>query len=156
MITSEARKALFVLSLIMAFLVCLSLPSVAQEWQRFRIGDASIEVPADWEIVHWLREREYTLKSPNGVFELRVEWWLPDEPLLGYADIVWHRKVNVAGQSAIMIYSKYPEFQTLLVALEKPRQDGRQLLFVLSAMGMDLQNGSPLLDGILARLRLAP
>ncbi len=135
-------------------LLSWTLAGEAQERKLLRLGEASFEVPADWKIVRRSRDRSYTLKSPDGAYELRVEWWLPDEPLLGYADIVWHRKTTVAGRSALMIYSRFPQAQSLQVAIEQPRSDGRQLLIVLQAEGPDLANGSPLLDDVLARLRL--
>lgn len=145
------------IGLVAAAVLLLALagfPAHSQDWQRFLLGEASFEVPSSWTIARSKREREYTLKSPDSVYELRVEWWLPDEPLLGYADIVGHRKIVAAGQPALLIYSKFPRTQTLQVALDKPRKDGRQLLIVLEAKGRDLKGGSALLDGILARLTL--
>jgi hypothetical protein len=154
MATIAKRIGLAVLAL--AALLFAAFPAVSQDRQRLRLGEASFEAPSGWTLVHRSRDRSYTLKSPDGVYELRVEWWRPDEPLLGFSDIVWHRKIVVADQPALLIHSAFPETQTLQVALDRPRADGRQLLFVLEGKGVDLSNGSPLLDEVLMRLRLGP
>jgi hypothetical protein len=148
------RIGLVVLTLVALFFA--AFPAVAQDRQRLRLGEASFEAPSGWTLVHRSRDRSYTLKSPDGVYELRVEWWLPDEPLLGFSDITWHRRIVVGDQPALLIHSAFPETQTLQVAFDRRRGDGRQLLFVLEGKGVDLSNGSPLLDEVLERSTFGP
>lgn len=152
---SVRALAALMLAPVLVLAMGIGLVVAAADWQTLRLGEATFQAPKDWKIVRRTREREFTLKSPDGVYDLRVEWWLPDEPLLGFSDVVWHRKTTVAGQPALMIFSRGPQTQTLQVALDKLRQDGRQLLIVLEAQGIDISKGSPMLDEILSRLSLA-
>lgn len=127
--------------------------ALADEWTSYRMGDVTFEAPGNWGITRQQRDRAFILQSPEGDFELRVEWWIQDEPILGYDDIVSHRKIEVDGKPATYIHSVFPERQSLQLVLDEKRKDGRKLLLVLEATASDLSAISPLFDDILARVR---
>lgn len=126
---------------------------LANEWTAYRMGDVTFEMPADWKVTRQQRDRAFVLQSPKRDFELRVEWWIQDEPILGYDDIKSHKRIKVAGKSATYIHSVFPNRQTLQVVLDEKRRDGRKLLLVLESTASDLSAISPLFDDLLARVR---
>ena len=138
------------LILVTTFSSCIAL---ADQWISYRMGDVTFEAPGNWEITRQQRDRAFILQGPEGDFELRVEWWIQDEPILGYDDIKSHKKVDVAGKPATYIHSVFPERQSLKVVLDEQRKDGRKLLLVLESTASDLSAISPLFDDILARVR---
>ena len=89
------------------------------------------------------------------VYTLLAFWWLPDEPIGAHDDVVWKRPTTVAGRPALLLYSRFPQHQTLQVVLDEPRADKHRFIVTLEAAGRDLSAGSPLLDDLLARLRFA-
>lgn len=126
---------------------------LADEWTAYRMGDVTFEAPADWKVTRQQRDRAFVLQSPKRDFELRVEWWIQDEPILGYDDIKSHKRIKVAGKPATYIHSVFPNRQTLQVVLDEKRRDGRKLLLVLESTARELSAISPLFDDLLARIR---
>lgn len=79
-----------------------------------------------------------------------VWWWFPDEPLLGYSDIVSNHKIEVAGEPALWIHSKTGDVETLSVTLDEGRADKKRLHFLFEATGgIRLGGGEPDFDRIL-------
>ncbi len=126
---------------------------LADEWTAYRMGDVTFEAPADWKVTRQQRDRAFVLQSPKRDFELRVEWWFQDEPILGYDVIKSHKRIKVAGKPATYIHSVFPNGQTLMVVLDEKRRDGRKLLLVLESTARELSAISPLFDDLLARIR---
>jgi hypothetical protein len=152
---SPARRgSLTIVALIASILVFLPRSLLAAEGKGYRLGEASFEVPAEWSLVRKTRESSLEFRSLDKRYDLRIEWWLPDEPILGYDDIVFHKKMTVAGEQATYVYSRFPASQSLQVVIDKPRADKRQLLIVLESATEDFRNGSAVLDDVLSRLVL--
>lgn len=149
------RAVLAGLRWLAALILVTTFSSIAQaeEWTSYRMGDVTFEAPGNWEITRQQRDRAFILQSPEGDFELRVEWWIQDEPILGYDDIKSHKRIEVAGKPATFIHSVFPELQSLKVVLDEQRKDGRKLLLVLESTAPDLSAFSPLFEDMLARVR---
>jgi len=126
-------------------------PSRADDWKAYRLADATFEVPAGWTQSSSERGREIILTDPAGR-ELRVEWWFEDEPILGYSDIVSHRRITMAGKNATWVHSSFPSLHSVMVVLDEKRKDGRKLLLVLQAPGREAAATIRLFDEILARV----
>lgn len=124
----------------------------ADQWTAYRLGEVTFEAPADWKVARREKDRALILQSPTGDLELRVEWWLQDEPILGYADIKSHKRITVAGKPATHVHSVFPSMQVLKAVLDEKRRDGRKLLLVLESTGPALAVISPLFDSLLARV----
>ncbi len=140
------------LSLLFPILAFVAPPARAQDWTSYRIGEASVDVPSDWKATRKQRDRAISFESPGGDYQFEAYWWFPDEPLLGYDDIVSHKKIAVAGKPAMVIHSAFAANQTLLVAMDEARADKRQFLMRLDSSTADFHKGSPVLDEILARV----
>jgi len=125
----------------------------AETWTGYRLGEVSFEAPADWSITRQQRGRSYLLASPTGEFELRAEWWVQDEPLLGFSDIVSHRRVTVSGKAATFVRSAADNLMTVKVLFDEKRKDNRQLLFSLAATGVAPKAVLPLFDDLLSRVQ---
>ena len=125
----------------------------AETWTGYRLGEARFEAPADWAITHQQRGRSYLLASPTGEFELRAEWWFQDEPLLGFSDIVSHRRVKVGGKAATFVRSAADNLTTVKVLFDEKRADRRQLLFSLAATGVAPPAVLSLFDDLLGRVQ---
>ena len=126
-------------------------PACAQTWTNHRLADVAFEAPADWRATR-TRDRAIILADPAGR-ELRVEWWVQDEPILGYDDIVSHKRITIGGKRATWIQSSFPDRQTVKAVIDEKRKDGRQLLISLEAPGRDATTAIRLFDDILARVR---
>ncbi|ALK09949.1 hypothetical protein [Blastochloris viridis] len=123
------------------------------QWQSHRLDAATVAVPADWTANRTNGGKDLELASPDGQRRLMVWWWFPDEPLLGYPDIVSHRKVTLAGRSALYIHTRSGGRDTITVTLDKGRQDKRRLHLLFEGAG-DLGQGDAVLDDILSRVTL--
>ena len=141
--------------LMMLGLLLAPLPARAQAagWSVHRLDAAGIPVPSDWKVARVNDGKELDITSPDGTRRLLVWWWFPDEPLLGYPDIVSHRKVTVAGERALYIHSRTGQRDTVTVTLDKGRKDKRRLHFLYEVEG-DLGPGDPVLDDLLSRVTL--
>ena len=145
-----------ILALFFALLLFLSAfpPQVqAEEWTTYKFGEVSIQAPASWQISYRKPGREIHLTSPDGVYSLLAFWWFPDEPLLGYSDIVAHEEFSLAGRRAMMITSDFPQHGTYGLAFLDPRQDGTQFVMNLEFADKDFDKAAILLDELLSRLR---
>ena len=138
--------------------IVLALPSSqgrTEDWQAYRFGDVSIEAPSGWQVTYRQSGREVHLAGPDGVYSLLAFWWLPDEPLLGYADIVAHEEFTLAGRRAMLITSDFPQRGVYGLAFLDPRADGHQFVMNLEFEDKDFAKAAVLLDELLERLRYA-
>lgn len=118
-----------------------------------RFAGFSLSAPEDWRAS--VSGGTLTLAAPDQKRSAMVWWWSPDEPLLGYPDIVSHRKIMVAGQAALWIHSRSGGHERISVTLDKARKDKKRwhLLFEVEP-GAKLDRGDPILDQLLATLTL--
>jgi hypothetical protein len=133
-------------------LALLSQTARAAEWTTHSLAEVNFAVPADWTVTRRQKDRALLHQNPSGNLELRVEWWLQDEPLLGFADIKSHKRVKVAGKPATWVHSGSASMTVLKIVLDEKRRDRHQLLMVLEATGMEFEAVAPLFDEILARV----
>jgi hypothetical protein len=151
----DRRSAPFASTLFCALAwLMLFLPPAARagEWTHYTVGEVSFDAPAAWQVASKRRNRDVTLKSPDGKKRLLAFWWFPDEPLLGFDDIKWHRRVTVAGKPALLIHSAFPANQSLKLVFDEARADKKRFILLFDAEGEDLSRGSPLFDAILERV----
>ncbi len=123
----------------------------AEAWTSHQLAEVTFDAPADWRVAS-TRDRAIILANSAGR-ELRVEWWVQDEPILGYDDIVSHKRITVGGKRATWKHSAFPNRQTIAAVLDEKRKDRRQLLIVLEVPGRDSATAIRLFDEILARVR---
>lgn len=118
-----------------------------------RFAGFSLSAPEDWRAS--VSGGTLTLAAPDQKRSAMVWWWFPDEPLLGYPDIVSHRKIMVAGQAALWVHSRSGGRDRISVTLDKARADKKRwhLLFEVEP-GAKLDRGDPILDQLLATLTL--
>jgi len=122
-------------------------------WASHAFEGFTLSAPADWTAS--VEGDTLTLKAPDGQRSLMVWWWFPDEPLLGYSDIVSNHKVTVDGQPALWIHSKMGEVETLSVTLDEGRADKKRLHFLFEATGgIRLGGGERDFDRILESVKI--
>lgn len=141
------------LAVIVGAMGLLHAPGRAETWTTYQVGEATFEVPAGWSTTRSRRNREIIL-SNAARWELRVEWWFQDEPILGYDDIISHKRITVGGKPATWTHSSFPNRMVITAVLDEKRKDGRKLLIVLEMPGRDATPAIRLFDDILARVRL--
>ncbi|ADP72362.1 hypothetical protein Rvan_3165 [Rhodomicrobium vannielii ATCC 17100] len=154
--TPSKQTAGFLAMLAVGGLIVQALPAAAQtdDWQRFKIDEASVATPPGWRAELTEERRTVQAIEPRGGREVRVWWWFPDEPLLGYTDEIAHDKVTVAGQPALRVHTRFEGRDTISVTLDKPRKDGKRLHFLFEAQRR-LDINDPALMGMVTRLTLA-
>ncbi|MBT3070029.1 hypothetical protein KKP04_03990 [Rhodomicrobium sp. Az07] len=150
------QSAALVAMLAAGTLLAQALPAAAQtgDWQRFKLDEASIATPPGWRAGLTEKGRTVQAVEPRGGREVRVWWWFPDEPLLGYTDEIEHDKVTVAGQPALRVHTRFEGRDTITVTLDKPRKDGKRLHILFEGQGR-LDINDPALIGMVTRLTLA-
>lgn len=122
--------------------------TVGQGWRSHDLDGFALKAPGDWKAS--VDGDTLVLKAPDGKRSLMVWWWFPDEPLLGYSDIVSNHKIKVAGEPALWIHSKFEGVETLSVTLDEGRADKKRLHFLFEATGgLRLGGGEPDFDRIL-------
>lgn len=124
-------------------------PHTGSDWIRDTIGEVQFSAPSDWTRERLSEGALLLLTSPDGQRTLWVSWWFPDEPLLGYDDIISHRQIMIDGRPALLIHSRIGTTESISVTLDQPRADGHRLQFLYEYPG-DLSHGDPVLDAILA------
>ncbi|MBW8283506.1 MAG: SH3 domain-containing protein [Rhizobium sp.] len=117
-------------------------------WTTHAFEGFALKAPQDWK--KQIDGDTLTLKAPDGKRSLMVWWWFPDEPLLGYNDIVSNRKIRVAGQAALWIHTRFEGIEALSVTLDEGRADKKRLHFLFEDVGGGrLGGGDPDFDRIL-------
>jgi hypothetical protein len=127
-------------------------PRLRQEgWTTHRLSGFTLAIPPGWTGTVRRRDDDFSAASPQGERSFMAWWWLPDEPLLGFPDIVSHRKVTVAGRPALRIHTKTGSRETLSVTFDRARADGKRLRLMLEAEA-PLGRGDADFEAVLARL----
>ncbi|TGD61664.1 hypothetical protein EYC08_17960 [Tabrizicola sp. WMC-M-20] len=126
----------------------------AQQTTAYDLRSASFTLPADWTITYSSRDQEYDFVSPDGRFELWARWWFPDEPLLGFDDIVHHEKRNLAGQDALFRHVESSGQRTLSLAFLKADAEGEIFLWQLLSSDASLAEHRAMFDTLLTGLTL--
>lgn len=142
--------------LIAVLILAVSAPFAAssEAWKDYTLRNVAFSVPAHWYQTMDMRDEELDFVSPDERFKLWARWWFPDEPLLGYSDIVSHEELTLAGQQALFIHSELQGERVLELAFLKPDARGEQFLFQLIAQGVPLAEHRAMLDQLVARLKL--
>lgn len=122
------------------------------DWTTHRLAGFTLATPPGWKATVRNAGNDFTAVSPQGDRTLMVWWWFPDEPLLGYPDIVSHRKTTVAGRPALRIHTKIGQLEHLSLTFDKPRADGKRLRLMLEASA-PLGRGDADFEAMLARLQ---
>lgn len=150
----------FALLLIIGFSAMVAMQGARAQgpdpaWQIHDLGDVRLAAPSDWTRASFGEGETLTLASPDGERTLQVSWWQPDEPLLGYDDIVSHAPTEIDGHPALRIHSRYPSHDAISITLDAARADGRRLQFLFERQA-DLGCGDPVLDALLSRVIMRP
>ena len=107
--------------------------------------------PEDWSVKLRAPGSDLNARSPDGKQILMAWWWFPDEPLLGYPDIVSHKKVTVAGHPALYIRTLVGSRESLSITLDRPRKDRKRLRILYDVEGRLPPADIALFDQIVAR-----
>lgn len=127
----------------------------AQGWQERELREVSFAVPGDWAQTYSARDTEYDFDSPDGRFTLWARWWFPDEPLLGFDDIVHHEERSIAGQPALYIHTESGAERMLQIAFTRTDADGEMFLLQLIGRNVDLASHEAMLAQLLDHLSYA-
>lgn len=147
------RNLIRALSALLLWLA-LALPGAAQGWQRHSLGEYNFAVPADW-IETARRADEIDFDSPDGRYTLWARLWFPDEPLLGYDDIVAHGELTVAGRNVLFVHSEFPGERFIQYAFDATDDRGRQFLFQLIGRDAPLEQHQTLFQRLAGKLVVA-
>lgn len=112
----------------------------AEQWRSYDLGDYRFGAPESWSVT-LRRDDEIDLQSPDGRYMLWARLWFPDEPLLGFTDIVSHGTLSLAGQEVMFRHSEYPSERFLEYIVQ--RADAQQRYFLFQLIG-NLDRGAPL------------
>ena len=100
----------------------------------YAVQGVTFSVPAGWTVKH-SAPGDLQLDSPDGRFTLLAFWWLPDEPLLGYDDIVSVENIVIDHEPTTRITSKFPDRSTVQSVTERARSDKKRFIFTLDGAG---------------------
>jgi hypothetical protein len=133
-----------------------AVPAGAQSAQlkAHTLDGFAMGVPEDWSVKLRAPGSDLNARSPDGKQLLMAWWWFPDEPLLGYPDIVSHKKVRVAGQPALYIRTFVGSRESLSITLDWPRKDRKRLRILYDVEGRLNPADIALFDQILASVKL--
>jgi len=129
----------------------------AEQWRSYSLGDYAFGAPESWAVT-LRRDDEIDLASPDGRYALWARLWFPDEPLLGYDDIVAHGPLTIAGQDALFRHSEFASERFLEYIFEPRDAQGRVFLFQLIGnleLGAELAEHQALFQRLGAELVVA-
>ncbi|MDO9525712.1 MAG: hypothetical protein Q7J57_09280, partial [Gemmobacter sp.] len=143
-------------AVVWAFVAVLASISMikADEMSLYDLRSAEFKLPADWKVTYSRRDQQYDFISPDGRFELWARWWFPDEPLLGYSDIVHHETRQLAGQDALFRHIEAGGTRSLEVAFLKKDAEGEMFLWQLHSGNTSLAEHQAMFDRLLADLAI--
>lgn len=121
-------------------------------WSLQKARGFALSLPADWAVTTQARGEEIQAKAPDGRLSLTVWWWFPDEPLLGYPDIVAHSKIGVAGGQGLKIRTRTNGRETISFTFDRGRNDRKRLRLMLESDGALTGDDLALFERILAGL----
>lgn len=120
----------------------------------YDLRSAEFSVPTGWTLTYSSRDQEYDFASPDGKYQLWARWWFPDEPLLGFSDIVRHEKRQLAGQEALFIHLENGAERTLELAFTQKDAEGEMFLWQLTGTNVPLAEHEAMFAALLAKLSL--
>lgn len=126
----------------------------ADDLVAYDLRSVAFNVPADWKMTHSTRDQEYDFESPDKTYQLWARWWYPDEPLLGYSDIVRHEARELAGQEALFIHTETGVERFLQMAFLKKDEDGEIFLFQLISSQASLADHEATFNALLSQITL--
>lgn len=107
--------------------------AVPAGWRGHAFAGFRLALPGDWRVE--TTSGTLTAHAPDSKRMAMAWWWFPDEPLLGYPDILAHRKITVAGRQALWIHVRAAGRDNLSVTFDRPRGDRKRLRVMLDADG---------------------
>lgn len=116
----------------------------------------SIYLPADWQVRTNQRSNALDGKAPDGKANLMVWWWFPDEPLLGYPDIIAHKKITTAGQPALYIRTRTGGRESLSITFDKARKDRKRLRVMFETQALMSPADVALFEAMISSMTLGP
>ncbi len=142
-------------SMIGAVLMTLFTLSMASaQGTTYDLRSAEFTLPPGWIQTHSSRDQSYDFASPDGRFQLWARWWFPDEPLLGYDNIVTHEKRTLAGQEALFIHTETGSDRTLQLAFLQEDAEGEIFLWQVIGTGVSMVDHQAMFDALVSGLRL--
>jgi hypothetical protein len=123
--------------------------SLPAGWRSHAFAGFRLASPGDWRVE--TKDGTLTAHAPDRKRMAMAWWWFPDEPLLGYPDILAHRKITVAGRPALWIHVRAAGRDNLSVTFDTPRGDRKRLRVMLDADG-ELKADDALFAAMIASL----
>lgn len=130
----------------------LALSLFAAGWEELNLGEATLSIAQDWELTDQRRDVEAVYTGPDGE-SLRVFWWFPDEPLLGYDDEISHQTRSFPAGPALVVRSHVAGRSVVKVAFDRENRDQERLLFLIESETATPEALEAALEPILHRLR---
>ena len=149
------RSPFLALILAAAMLISILPHAVAASLTEYKLGEATFNVPSDWKVTERRKNRGYTFESANGKMTFWAEWWLQDEPILGYADIVSHKTIAVDGRNATYVHTRTNGLNSFAAVFDQFRADGRKFLMHLESGSERSVNLAATFDDLLSRTTFA-
>lgn len=129
-------------------------PLSAAIGEEMPLGEASLALPPQWQVTGHQPDAELALSGPARE-SLRVFWWFPDEPLLGYDDQISHETRSFPAGPALVIRSRMADRSVVQVAFEHENRDRQRLLFVIESETLSPGDLEASLEPMLQGLRFA-
>ncbi|MDP4034274.1 MAG: hypothetical protein Q8P60_15775 [Pseudorhodobacter sp.] len=130
----------------------LPLSLAAAGWDELDLGEATLSITQDWQLTDQRRDVEAVYAGPTGE-SLRVFWWFPDEPLLGYDGEISHETRSFRAGLALVVRSQIAGRSVVQVAFERESADKERLLFLIESETATPEALEAALEPILQRLR---
>lgn len=111
-------------------------PAAPVTGQHAEVGGVTFTIPADWAASSNTPD-DKVFTSPDGRFTVIAFWWVPDEPLTGYSDVVAVEQLTLAGVPVTKITSSFPESRAIQVVTDLTRADGMKFIFAVDHNGTD-------------------
>ncbi|MCB6179093.1 hypothetical protein LHP98_13290 [Rhodobacter sp. Har01] len=119
---------------------------------QVEVAGVTYRMPEGWQIT-FEDPDEKMWASPDGRFSIMSFWWFPDEPLLGYSDIVSVENVIIDHEPVTRIVHSYNNIASIQNVTERARGDGRRFIFTLDTGSASQDELKALHDQLVATLR---
>jgi hypothetical protein len=129
----------------------MSLSAAQAQDSPYDLRTAAFTVPAGWTLTYSSRDQEYDFASPDGKYQLWARWWFPDEPLLGFDDIVRHEKRVLAGQDALFIDLESGSERVLELAFTQKDAEGEMFLWQVIGTDVSLTEHQAMFDALVTQ-----
>lgn len=98
------------------------------------VGGVRFRLPEGW-VADYDSADDKIFHSPDGRLTVLSFWWLPDEPLAAYDDVVSIGHTVLDHEPMSRIVSRFPDRTAILMVSERARPDGRRFIFTLEGAG---------------------